>query len=287
MRTISIYHLLLMIGFVLTGTIHWVSAQDKTIKARVSAEYIKMVNKESIIRLSVKYKTENGFQPASDLELHFYKIMMDDSLTVLGKVTTNEKGEARLILNSDELKNKPSSTIFNYVVKIENNDRFDDSETAISFSDATLTAEVQLVDSINQIKATLTDASGKPIQGQPLRVGLQRMYAPLQIGEDSYDTDENGSILVPFRDSMPGINGNLTFEISLNESDKYGTVRVLITAPIGSKIKDESTFDQRTLWSPPNKTPVYLLLFPNLIILGVWFPLLILAFNLYRISKSN
>lgn len=286
MKTIPTYRLLLMISIVLIGIAPFASAQGKKFKARVFAEHIKITNKESIISLSAKYKKEKSFEPASDLEFNVYKTMVDDSLTFLGKVRTDTKGEARFILIASEFINKPSSTIFNYTVKIENDSRFDDNETTISFSDANLIAEVQPIDSVNQIKATLTDASGKPIQGQPLKVSLQRMYAPLQIGEDNYETDENGSILVSFNDSMPGINGNLIFEVTLNESDKYGTVKAQVTAPIGSRIKDESTFDKRTLWSPPNKTPSYLLLFPSLIILGVWLPLLILVFNLYRISKS-
>ncbi len=71
-------------------------------------------------------------------------------------------------------------------------------------------------------------------------------------------------------EGIPGVDGNLTFEVVLKESDDYGTVKAMVNAPIGIPIVDESTFDERTMWSPRNKTPLFLLIFPNLLIFGMW-----------------
>lgn len=274
----------ILLGLLIAGTTF---GQDNKLKARVSAQYTKVMNEESFISLSAKYKTENGFEPAAGLEFKIYKQVKDDSLAYIDKIKTDAEGKARFILNTNDVKVKMPLTVFTYVAKIENSDKFEDSESSVSFSDAILSAEVQTIDSVNQIKATLTDASGRPLVGQPLKVGLKRLYGSLQIGEESYQTDESGSVLVPLGDPMPGIGGNLTFEIVLNESDTYGTLKAIVSTAIGTPIHDESTFDQRTMWSPPTKTPLYLLVFPSLIMLVVWGPLLILIFNLYRISKSN
>lgn len=273
----------ILLSLLIAGTTF---GQNNKLKARVSAQYSKVMNEESFISLSAKYKTEKGFEPAAGLEFKIYKQTKDDSLTYIDKIKADAEGKARFILNTNDEKVKMQPTVFTYVVKIENSYKFDDSESSVSFSDAILSAEVQTIDSVNQIKATLTDVSGKPLAGQPLKVGLKRLYGSLQIGDESYQTDESGSVLVPLGDPMPGIGGNLTFEIVLNESDTYGTVKAIVSAAIGTPIHDESTFDQRTMWSPPTKTPLYLLVFPSLIMLVVWGPLLILIFNLYRISKS-
>lgn len=262
-------------------------AQSTKLRARVSAQYIKVMNEESFIHLSTKYKSESGFEPASGLEFNVYKKVSDDSLAYIGKTKTNADGKARFSLSLDDLKVKMPSTVFTYVAKIENSDKFEGSETTISFSDAILTAKVQTLYSVNQIKATLTDVSGNPLPGQSLKVGLKRLFGSLQIGDESYVTDDSGSILVPLGDRMPGIGGNLTFEVLLNESDTYGTVKAIVNTAIGIAIHDESTFDQRTLWSPPTKTPLYLLVFTSPIMFMVWGALLILIFNLYRISKSK
>lgn len=279
--------ILLLISFVLLSLSALAYQQDKKYRARVSLQYTKVMDKESFIGISAKYRGEDGFEPAADLEFNVYKMGLDDSLIYIGKVKTNEAGKAKFILSGDDFKNSEAATVVTYVVKIENSERFDDGESSVSFSDASLMANIEMIDSVYQISAVLTDASGNPLQGELLKVGLKRLYGTLQIGEDIYETDENGSILVPLEISMPGIDGNLTFEVVLSDSDTYGTIKATVNAPIGVPVVEESTFDERTMWSPPNKTPLYLLIFPNLIILGVWLPLLILTFNLYRISKSK
>ncbi len=279
MRTYLIYFFLLLANAAF--------AQNPTHKARVSAQYVKVMNREAFIALSAKYKGENGFEPASGLAIQVYKKMPDDSLFYLGVATMNPEGKTKFVLNDSSLAKTKESSVFTYVVKIENQSTYEDSETEINIADAYLSAAVEAVDSINQIRATLTDGSGQPLAGQSLKVQLQRMYAPLPIGEENYETDEKGSITVPIEAPMPGVNGELTFEVVLNESETYGTVKALVTAPIGTPIVDQSTFDKRTLWSPPSKAPYCLLIFPNLIILGVWLPILLLIINLFRISKAG
>jgi 5-hydroxyisourate hydrolase-like protein (transthyretin family) len=260
--------------------------QGEKIRARVSVQYNKTMGVESFISISAKYKGENGIEPAPGLAFHVYQKSLEDSLLYLGQTTTNANGTAKFALNKSQ---KPGSgqNSLPFIIKIENDPKFSDAEIGLTISDANLEAVLETVDSVNQITATLIDATGQPVAGQPLRVQLQRMFGPLSIGEESYETDENGTITVSLEEPMPGINGVLTFEVVLNESDEYGTVKAIIDAPIGIPITDHSTFDKRTMWSAPSKTPYYLLIFPNLIILGVWVPILMLIINLFRISRAK
>ena len=261
--------------------------QVNKIKARVSVQYSKIMNQESFISIEAKYKGENGIEPATQMEFRVYQRIAEDSLLHLATVTTNRNGIAKFSLGNHQDSITSTNGGFTFLVKIENDSKFSDAETELTISDANLVAVLETVDSVNQITATLIDATGQPVAGQPLRVQLQRMFGPLSIGEESYETDENGTITVPLEEPMPGINGVLTFEVVLNESDEYGTVKAIIDAPIGIPITDHSTFDKRTMWSPPSKTPYYLLIFPNLIILGVWVPILMLIINLFRISRAK
>ena len=59
----------------------------------------------------------------------------------------------------------------------------------------------------------------------------------------------------------------------------------MVEAPIGVQIVDESTFDQRTMWSPRNKTPIFILVFTNLLIVGIWGIIVYLISNLFKIVK--
>ena len=97
-----------------------------------------------------------------------------------------------------------------------------------------------------------------------------------------YNTDDDGEIQVPIEDGIPGIEGNLKLEVVLSESDDYGTVIAQLTAPIGTVIVDESTFDQRTMWSPRGKTPIFLLTLTYSFIFIVWgiFIYLFIVFSL-------
>ena len=70
------------------------------------------------------------------------------------------------------------------------------------------------------------------------------------------------------------------------DSKKYGVVKYVFDAPIGTIIADESTFDQRTMWSPPSKTPLFLWIFPNIVIFGIWTVIVLLIMNLFKIYKS-
>lgn len=287
MSVVLKYRIYLLTNFALLCLSFIAYSQSEKYKARVSLQYVKIMDTENFINISAKYRNENGIEKASNLEFNVYTLEAIDSLVHLGKTKTNIEGMAKFMVTDNHFKNVDAETVLTFVVKIEGNEKFEDQESAISFSDANLLVDVRMIDSVHHISARLTDPSENPIPGQPLRVGLQRFYALHQIGEYSYDTDEDGSILVPIGEPMPGINGNLEFEVILSESDNYGTIKKVLSAPIGFPIVDESTFDQRTMWSPPDKTPLYLLIFPNLIIVGTWVPLLLLMFNLYRISKAK
>ncbi len=262
------------------------TSQDK-IKARVSASYVKVMNQETFISLSAKYKSEGRFEPATNLSFGIYHKSSEDFLYFLGNIRTNTSGAAKFILDKKQDSNTPKDNGLSFVIKIENDPKFQDAETEINISEANISASLKAVDSVNQISATLSDASGKPLKGQSLKVQLQRMYAPLQVGTSGYETDENGSITVPIVDHMPGIGGNLTYEVVLEESDQYGTVKSIVPTNIGVPVKDQSSFDKRTMWSPPSKTPYYLLIVPNILILGAWTFILILIINLFRISKTK
>lgn len=50
-----------------------VFGQVDKIKARVSVQYNKIMNRESFISISAKYKGENGFEPATNVEFHAYQ----------------------------------------------------------------------------------------------------------------------------------------------------------------------------------------------------------------------
>jgi hypothetical protein len=150
-----------------------------------------------------------------------------------------------------------------------------------------LSAEMVVKDSINYIEARLTDVDENPIADLPLKIELQRLIRNYLLGDEFNMTDENGAIFVPIEEQFPGVEGKLIFEVVLNENDDFGTVKTLVEANIGIPIVDESTFNERTMWSTRDKTPIFLLIFPNILIIGTWGLIMYLIINLFKISKAK
>jgi len=266
--------------------------EDKT-SARLTVEHVKIMNENSSLNIKAIFKGEEGYEPCENLNFIIYKIneaeeiSEEDSEAVseekIGEVKTNQEGKASFVIPSQFV--TPLST---YSIRIENSDTYKDNEEDVTVIDANLEASVEEIDSIYHIKARFVSVENEPLAEQTLKVGLKRLFGSLSIGEDdSYETDEDGAILVPIEDGLTGVDGKLTFQVTLKGNDDYGTIIAFVKSDIGVPVEDQSTFGERTMWSPPTKTPIYLLLIANIILIGIWGVLLLLVINLFKIYKSK
>ena len=255
-------------------------------KARLNVQYVKIMDGEIYFDIKASARIKKKNVKISNIDLSISNELEEESIK-LGETSTNMDGEARFVLKSLNAIKPDSSNTYNITVSFKGNESFKKAKKNISFKDAIIEAKIITKDSINYISAILTDTETKsPIVDESLTVQVQRLFKPLRIGEEFNNTDEDGSIIVPIEEGIPGVNGNLTLEVVLNESDDFGTVKAMVTGSIGVPIVDESTFDQRTMWSPRNKTPIFLLIFPNLLIIGIWGFIVYLILNLFKLSKS-
>jgi archaellin len=273
--------------FLLSADLDKIYAQEAEKNAlRIATDYVKTMDGEIYfdIKATARVKKQNMVVPKIELAI---SNEVGGEEFELGRGTTNMDGEYKLVLKSLNEIRPDSSGIFNVVVSFKGNDQFEEASESISFKDAIIKAKMITNDSTHFVSAILTDASsGSPITEQALQVRVQRLFRSLSIGEDSYNTDQDGTVLVPVEEGIPGVDGNLTFEVVLEDSEDYGTVKALVHAPIGVPVVYESTFDERTMWSPRTKTPYFLLIFPNLVIFTMWSFIIYLIINLFKIQKS-
>ena len=180
-----------------------------------------------------------------------------------------------------------SNNVYTINIVFKGNEIYKRASKSISFKDAIIKANLVTKDSVNFVYATLKDkATDSIIEGESLTVQVKRLFRPLKIGEEFNYTDDQGSITVPIENGIPGVDGILTLEVVLKDNDDYGTIKTSFDSTIGIPIKEESTFDERTMWSPRNKTPYFLLIVPNLLTFSMWLIIFYLMFNLYKIGKS-
>ena len=257
-------------------------AQDEKAKPRLSVDYKKTMGKPGYLFINAKYKDDKTYLPATDLELGVYRVWTEDSLNLVGKVTTDAEGNAEYSLIDLSAVTADSAMVYEYEVQVKRNDRFKKASKGVKIMDSFITAEAFVEDSATYIKAQLLDASGTPISGEDVSVKVKRLFAPLKIGD--YETDDDGMILVELEEAIPSKTGDLVFEVVFEKS-KYGTVKAEFESNLGKSMEDLSTFDKRTMWSPPGKTPLFLLVFANLLIFGIWIVIFILVRNLLKISK--
>ncbi|HLF51329.1 hypothetical protein [Flavobacterium sp.] len=275
--------LILMISLCFFGNDVYSQEDKKDIS--LSVQYVKIMKENSFLKISAKYKGKDGFEPCANLNFIVSKIDTNDveAAIKIGLIKTNKEGKAKFII---PLKHITPSASFSVI--LENDKNFEDAEEIVTITNVNIETSVEKIDSVYNIKARLVSNTDEPIAEESLKVGLKRLFGNLGIGEEeSYATDEDGVILVPIEKGLTGINGKLNFQVALEESDTYGTVIDNVTVDFGVPIVDESSFNERTMWSPPTKTPIFLWIIPNILLIGIWSILLLLVLNLFKIYKSK
>ena len=280
--------LLLVSIFLFSSSFQNLNAQNaKKNKVRLKADYVKIMNEEVYFNIRATSRIGKKNTNVSNIDVTVYNEFDDDKVE-LGTITTDMKGSSKFVVKDFNSLKADSTNTYNILISFKGNEEFSKASKRITFRNANIEAKLITKDSINYITAKLLDASKDSlISDASLTVQVQRLFQPLFIGDEFNITDEYGTISVPIEKGIPGIDGNLNIEVVLDAHDDFGTVKAIVIAPIGTPIIDESTFDKRTMWSPRNKTPIFLLIFPNLIIFGMWGLIVYLIYNLFKISKSK
>ncbi|SNR61870.1 hypothetical protein [Lutibacter flavus] len=254
---------------------------------RLNVTYVKIMKGDMFFDIKATSKIDKKSVGIANINLDIYNEIDSSESILLGKTTTNLNGEGKFILDNINAIKTDSTNFYNIKILFKGNDSFKKASKYFSFKNADINSKLITKDSINYISATLIDRTNdSPIEGEPLTVQVQRLFKPLKLGKELNFTNENGSIVVPIEEGIPGVDEILTFEIVLTDHDDFGTIKALIKAPIGIPIVEESTFNERTMWSPRNKTPIFLLIIPNILTFGIWGFIIYLIVNLFKIQKT-
>lgn len=275
--------LLLFASFFVSGIY---GQSDKKERIRLNAAFVHVIDKEHYLNIKASARVNKETVEVADAELIISQELEDEEIE-LGTTRTNASGVSKFVIDDFNALQADEEGVYHITVSFTGNDDFKRGSKEVSFKIADITAELVTKDSVNYVSARLTDKQlDSAIAEVPLTVQVDRLFRPLKIEKDFFMTDESGEVEVAIPDGIPGVDGKLQLEVVLNESDDYGTVKRILEAQIGKPIVDESTFDQRTMWSPRGKTPVFLLAVTYSFGFVVWGIFVYLFFNLIRIYKS-
>ncbi len=253
----------------------------------VGLNYFINNNKIPYLLVKVKTKVDGKFKPVSDIPLNLF-LDKDSAGTLIGKVVTNEKGEATAII-PPTLKNQWNSSIkHSFLASFDGNKKYESAKADLTVGKAKI-----LIDTTSDRKITATvfemkDTSWIPVKGVELKIAVRRLDADLSVNETaSFTTDSTGQASADFkRDSIPGdIKGNIVLVAKIEDNDQYGNLLIEKTVPWGSKFAAVNNFDRRTLFATRDKTPIWLLFMAYSIVITVWGILISLVISIFKIKK--
>ncbi|NND14796.1 MAG: hypothetical protein HKN89_00555 [Eudoraea sp.] len=277
-------HIFLMIICFLVGLTEMVGQSQEKHRVRLKADYIKHMDAQSILQIKATARINKQTVNISGVELTVIN-EIDGEEIALGNLMTDHNGEGMYTVALNKVK-ADSLNLYTLAVNFKGTDTLRRASRSVEFRDASLVANLVTRDSVHYISAQLKDAATDSLLAdQNVKVQVDRLFAPLVLSEEINMTDENGTILVSIPEGIPAVDGKLIIETVLEDSDNYGTVKATLDAPVGIPIVDESTYDERTLWGPRNKTPIFILLFTGLLVVGTWGVIIYLIRILFKIAK--
>lgn len=263
------------------------AAQDKKERLRIGAVYTKIMEGPVYLDLSTSARIDRSNVNVPDIDLEVY-YEVDGEEFPLGTVRTDQNGNARLTLENLGKLQPDSTGLYILGAAFSGNEMFTRASKSVEFRDAVIRATLVEQDSLPYIEATLADRALDSVVADALiKVQVKRMFKPLRISEDLLMTDASGSILVPVPVDIPGKEGILDIEVVIEDNESYGTVKAVLEAPVGTPIAEDSTYNERTLWARSSRTPVFILVFTGLLVIGSWSLIAYLIFNLFKIAKTK
>lgn len=260
-------------------------AQKKE-RLRLTATYTKIMDGPVFLDLQAKVRINRTTVNIADVPLSVYYEVDGEELE-LAELRTDHEGKARYTLKGLQEIRPDSTGLYILGASFSGNDSLRRASRSVEFRDASLKASIKTIDSVAHVSAVLKDVKKDSLVADALiKVQVLRMFQPLLISGDLLMTDESGSISVPVPGDIPGRDGKLTLEVVIEDNDAYGNVKTILEAPLGIPIVEDNTYHERTLWGPSSKTPLFILLFTGVLVVGSWGLIFYLIINLYKIAKN-
>lgn len=268
-----------------------VQAQDKVEKGTISINlaYHQLNDDLPQIKVSAKTKIERRFQPVEGVEINIF-LNAETSQGFIGRVKTNSHGAGSLPLPDRFKDHWDSLSTFTFIGTLTQNDRFEDQSAELEISKVRIELTLNEADSVRTIRAKVLARKDTGWVAQPeteIKLVVRRLNSDFAATEEeTFITDEKGEISAEFTLSIPGdAQGNIVIGAKIDDHETYGNLVSAKTAKWGLLLLPDNSFGKRTLWATRDKTPLWLLIFPNLIIITVWGIIFYLVYLIARIVK--
>lgn len=280
----------LLLFFILT--VVGLQAQDSVAKESVlGIKYFSVDNKIPYLVVKSQSKLGKKYTPVKNVPVQVFIDSDSSEANLLGKVTTGENGEAKVVFPASVKAFWDASAQHNFIASAAGTKEFDETKTELPVTKSKVVIDTSSDETAKTITAKVTelkDGEWIPAKDVEMKIGIRRLASILSAGdEETYTTDSTGQAVAEFKkDSLPGDEkGNIILVAKVEDNELYGNLVVEKSVPWGVSIKPENNFDKRSLWATRFKTPLWLLFMAYSIVAGVWGVILYLIWQIIKIKK--
>lgn len=209
---------------------------------------------------------------------------------LISKLHLDSEGEGIFEIPEDFYKLTAGLHVFTFIVKMDSDPKYEDTEETITIADAKISIEYSGEDSVKTAKATLTawnDSANTyvPVPNAEVKLCIKRTFNFLLFGESGAVTDETGQVSGDLPLDLPGnADSTLTIFGRLEDDENYGTVHGGISVP-WAVLPKKNPERGRTLWSSGDNAPLLLVISSVTIIVIIWGTIFYLISLLVKIKK--
>jgi hypothetical protein len=256
---------------------------------RVDLSFHQLNNGPPTLTALIRTREDRRYQPVENVKVKFYHSEMDE-LNLLGSLATDSDGKANLQPGKEFNSLWDTTSFFTFIASVTDDPNFEDNDDNIEITKAKITIELLEGEEKEvkvQINKYLEDGTIEPAQEVFVKLQVKRTFGTLSIGEDTYETDDEGVFTASFPEDIPGgPDGILTIMAFVEDDDNLGNLKMEKEAQWGTIVSEsDDSFGGRSLWAARDKAPIWLLVFPNLIIISIWGTMIYLVMLIFKIKK--
>ena len=276
-------HIVLVSLFIAAINVNVFAQKTELKTTRIRIEYFRNHDSKEILIATLRIK-EDRYKPLLDSEVKFSSID-DTTSVVLGKIRTNENGEARFVINDQSKILKDSLGEMTFEVEYIGNKQNKGSDRKITVKQANLDMSFFQKDSTKYIEINVAENNNEKtaITDIKVRFYIKGTFSQLKFGEEK--TDENGKVKIEFPVEMPGDSlGVLTIVSKIEEDKEFGTIesRGVINWGIPVPLVKEK---QRGLGD--TDAPLWMVYTLIILLSAVWFHYMYVIFLIIKIKLAK
>lgn len=288
MNTDMTRNIILMMAFLFSFA---AAAQEDKIDPRIDLSFHQSDDDAPFILVSVRKKAERRFLPMRGVPFQVSLIHESNEYS-MGTATTNVNGEGKAFLTEKLRLLWDSIAEFEFIVLLSSSDSTEEARESLVVKHARV--RISSADSedgrrITAIAEQKGDSGWRAVPEVEVKFFIKRFFGNLPFGDESYSSDEIGIAEIKFEEDIPGDSeGNIRLGCMIEDHEEFGNISASTYVKWGAPFSDDNqAFEKRTLWSTRDKTPYWLLIFPNLVIAGVWSVIGYLMLQIIKIKRLH